>query len=183
MKISKIIFVFIITIILFLYIDNKAYYYGFSKGYISSKIPSRFEILFAGSDLGNQGIILKENNMNLHIIRKNDSLFKDEVGKKIIINQFVGYWFDDRIIVAKIKDKSNINRYIQVYEEVTNNPYPKFFCKEINYDHNKLERLKYVDLDKSLSYFKNLKLFKSISLLLSVLSLVYYFTLLYKSRK
>jgi hypothetical protein len=83
-------------------------------------------------------------------------------------------------IVAKIKDKNNINRYIQVYEEVTNNLYPKFICKEINYAPNKLKRLKYIDLDKSLSYFKKLKLVKNISLILSTLSLVYFFTILYK---
>ena len=183
MRVIKIILVFIIVLTLFLYLDNKAYYYGFGNGFISSKLPHRFKILFAGSDLGNQGIILKENDMNLHIIRKNDSLFKDEVGKKIIINQFVGYWFDDKIIVAKIKDESNNNRYIQVYEEVTNNPYPKFICKETNYTIHKLHEFKYVDLDRSLSYFKKLKLFKNISLILSVLSLMYLLRVLYKSKK
>ena len=183
MSVSKIILVCVIVLALFLYLDNKAYYYGFGKGYVSSKIPSRFEILFAGSDLGNQGMILKENDLNLHIIRKNDSLFKDEVGKKIIIKQFVGYWFDDKVIVVKLKDKSNNDRYIEVYEEVTNNPYPKFICKETNYATNKLERLKYVDLDKSLSYFKRLKLSKNISLILSALSLIYLFRVLYKSKK
>jgi hypothetical protein len=184
MIIRKIILVFVIVLALFLYLDNKAYYYGLGgSGFLSSKLPPRFEILFAGSDLGNQGMILKENDMNLHIIRKNDSLFKDEVGKKTIINKFVGYWFDDKIIVAKIKDKSNNNRYIEVYEEVTNNLYPKFICKEINYAPNKLERLKYIDLDKSLSYFKKLKLFKNISFFLSALSLIYLFRVLYESKR
>ena len=183
MRVSKIVLVFVIVLTLFLYLDNEAYYYGFGKGYVSSKIPSRFEILFAGSDLGNQGMILKENDLNLHIIRKNDSLFKDEVGKKIIINQFVGYWFDDKVIVAKLKDRRNNNRYIEVYEEVTNNPYPKFICKETNYALDKLDRLKYVDLDRSLNYFKKLKLFKNISLILSFLFLIYLFRVLYKSEK
>ena len=183
MKVIKIILVFIIVLTLFLYLDNKAYYYGFGNGFISSKIPSRFEIFFGGSDFGNQGMMLMENDMNLLLIRKNDSLFKDEFGKKIIINQFVGYWFDDKIIVAKIKDESNNNRYIEVYEEVTNNPYPKFICKETNYTIHKLHEFKYVDLDRSLSYFKKLKLFKNISLILSVLSLMYLLRVLYKSRK
>ncbi|MBY0487315.1 MAG: hypothetical protein K2P85_09045, partial [Flavobacteriaceae bacterium] len=130
-----------------------------------------------------QGMIIKEKDMNLHIIRKNDSLFKHEVGKKIIINQFMGYWFDDKVIIANIKDKSNNNRYIEIYEEVTNNPYPKFICKETNYALNKLEGFKYVDLNRSLSYFKKLKLFKNISLILSALSLMYLFKELYRNKK
>lgn len=183
MRVSKIILVFIILLTLFLYLDNKAYYYGFGNGYVSSKIPSRFKILFADSDLGNQGMILKENDMNLHIIRKNDSLFNYEVGKKIIINQFVGYWFDDKVIVAKLKDKSNNYRYIEVHEEDTTNLYPKFVCKEINYALDKVDRLKYVDLDKSLSFFKILKLFKNLSIILIFLFAIYLFAVIYKGKK
>jgi hypothetical protein len=184
MKVSKIIIVFVIIILsLFFYLDNKAYYYGFGNGFTSSKLPRRFEIFFGGSDFGNQGMMLMENDMNLLIIRKNDSLFEDESVKKIIINQFVGYWFNDKVIVAKIKDKSNNNKYIEVYEEVTNKPYPKFICKEINYTPNKLDELKYVDLDKSLSYFKSLKIFKNISLILSALSIIYLFIVFYKNKK
>lgn len=185
MKIKNIIILSVTLLALYLYLDCKTYYYGLGGcGFLSSKLPPRFEIYFGGSDFGNQGMILMEKDMNLLIIRKSDSISTlDNSKNKIIVNKFTGYWFDDKTIVAKIKDKSNINRYIQVYEEVTNNLYPKFICKEINYAPNKLERLKYVDLDKSLNYFKRIKLFKNISLILSALFLIYFFRVLYKSKK
>jgi hypothetical protein len=182
MKISKTIFLFTIVFILFLYLDNKAYYYGFGNGFVSSKIPKRFEIFFGGSDFGNQGMILIENDMKLLIINRNDSIFMhDNPKNKIIVNKFAGYWFDDKNIIAKIKDKNNNNRYIQVYEEITNTPYPKFIIKEIKYLPNKLDNLKYVDLDKSLSYFKKLKLLKNIFFILFIISLFYIFKIIFQT--
>ncbi|WP_291098457.1 MULTISPECIES: hypothetical protein [unclassified Flavobacterium] len=183
---KKIIILSFTLLVLFFYLDSKTYYYGFGNGFFSSKIPHRFEIYFAGSDFGNQGMILEENDMSLLIIHKNGSIFMDDTKKKIIIDKFLGYWFNDKIIIAKVKDKNNNNRYIQVYEEVTNNLYPKFICKEISYSHNEFGGLKYIDLDKSLNYFKKLKLIKNISFILCVLSLVYsikVFYLRYKSKK
>lgn len=187
MKMKNAIILLLTLLVLFIYLDSKTYYYGFGSGFFSSKIPHRFEIFFGGSDFGNQGMILMENDMNLLIISKSGSIFmNDDTKKKIIVNKFTGYWFNDKIIVAKVKDKNNNNRYIQVYEEVTNKLYPKFICKEISYSHNEFERLKYIDLDKSLSYFKRLKLLKNTAFISCVVFLLYIFRMFYfmaKSKK
>ncbi|MFV5701601.1 hypothetical protein ACM55F_06980 [Flavobacterium sp. XS2P12] len=167
----------------FLYLDSKAYYYGFGQGFLSAKIPSRFSVLFAGSDLGNQGMVLKEKDLNLWIINCNDSIFMSDTEKKIMIKKFVGYWFNNKTIVAKVKDNNNKNRYIEIYEEVTNALYSNFICKEMRYPPDEYDDLKYIDLDKSLVYFKRFKLIKNLTIVLFVFMSLYGLRLFYLRRK
>jgi hypothetical protein len=100
MKMKNIIILSVTLLALYLYLDCKTYYYGLGGGgFLSSKLPPRFEIFFGGSDFGNQGMILMEKDMNLLIIRKSNSISTvDNPKNKIIVNKFTGYWFDDKTI-------------------------------------------------------------------------------------
>jgi hypothetical protein len=180
---KKTIFLSFILLVTFLAIDSQTYYYGFGKGFLSDKIPNRFSILFAGSDLGDQGMILKENDMKLHIIRANGYISMNKGDSKINIKKFIGYWFTSKTIVANVKDEKNNNRYINIYEEETNSLYPNFILKELKYKPSEFSNIKYIDLDKNLQYFKILKLVKNLIFGLWIISILYGFKLFYKKKR
>lgn len=147
----------------YLYLDFKTYYYGLSYGIFNKKLSDRLEIIFAGSDLGNQGIILKERDMNLHIVRANDSIFFEGEEEPILVKKIVGYWITDKNLQINIKDKNNKNRYFEISVILIKNLYPDYIFREIKIIPNKS---KYVDLDKSLKYFKTIKLIKNLFFIL-----------------
>lgn len=156
----------------YLYLDFKTYYYGLSRGLFNKKLPNNLEILFAGSDLGNQGMILKESDMNLHIVRPNDSIYIQSEDKSIFIKKFTGYWVTDKNITVNIKDQKNENRYFEISVELVNNLYPNYIFKVFKILPNEST---YVDLDKSLIYFKGIKLIKNLCFILFVFMTVYLF--------
>jgi hypothetical protein len=176
--------VYIICAVLFLcgylYLDFKTYYYGLSRGLFNQKLPNNLEILFAGSDLGNQGMILKESDMNLHIVRPNDSIYLQSEDKSIFIKKFTGYWVTDKNIIVNIKDKKNRNRYFEISVELVDKLYPNYIFKEFKILPNEST---YVDLDKSLIYFKGIKLMKNSCFILFVFMIVSLFWKHYFLRK
>jgi hypothetical protein len=180
---KKIIFINIVLLILFLIIDSQSYYYGFGKGVFCSKIPSRFSIVFAGSDLGNQGMILKENDMKLHIVKINKYISIDKSNTKIYVKKFIGYWFTSKTIVAAVIDEKDNDRYINIYEEETNSLYPNYICEELKYKPSEYSGIRYIDLNKSLKYFKSLNLIKKLIFVSWIIITLYSFRLFYLNRK
>lgn len=167
----------------FLVLDRKSYYYGFGNGLISSKIPDRFEVVFAGSDLGNQGVIIEENQMGLWIINRNDSIFVNNDKDKIFIQDIKGYWYNNNVIIASVLDSESKKRYIEIYEESSNELYPNFICNEMKFPPDEFSDVDYIDLEKSLDYFKRLKLIKNLSFLLWVISVLYLLRTIIKSKR
>ncbi|GIZ09484.1 hypothetical protein FUMI01_22110 [Flavobacterium sp. UMI-01] len=142
--------------------DSKSYYYGFGYGILSSKVPERFTMHFGGSDLGNIGVIIEENFMNLMIFFKGRSVEITDKKEKVFIKDFDGYWFNNKLIIVKFKDNDNKQRFLKIYEEVTNDLHPKINIEEMKYaplDHNDL---KYIDLNLDLNYLKRYRLFKNL---------------------
>lgn len=178
---NKISIVSIVSIVLlgtFLSLDGSTYYYGLGKGFIVPKIPNRFSIIFAGSDLGNQGVVLKEKDMNTWVIFNNNTVPLSNTKNKIKINIFLGYWFTSKSIIANIKDEKGNNRHIEIYEEASNSLYPKYFCNEINFKPVTIQGIKYINLDKSLEYLKKMKFIKNTTFILWLLSTIYFLKLL-----
>lgn len=164
-KIKLITALLLIFLSLFLYLDNKSYYYGFGKGYISSKLPYYIRPHYRGSDLGNTGFSFVEKDVNLDIL---DNLHPTYVSNnnKIIIKKILGYGFDKEIVIVKIEDSFKQKRYVKIYYEKN----VKFSFDELKFMKGDL---KYINLDKSLYYFNNVKMIKNIVFL--VLCILFFY--------
>lgn len=177
---KKNIFVILILIIIYLGFDYQSYYYGLGKGFISPKIPKEYIILFAGSDLGNQGVILKENVIGgIYLVAKNGNIYlkqKDE----IFIKSFLGYYFNKKNIIVEITDDVNAKRYVAINTEKVKSEYTNYFFTEINKEN--INNYHYIDLNHSLKYFKFFRLIKNIILVaVSLLTLLILKTTLSKT--
>jgi hypothetical protein len=161
---KKIIVCLLLLVLTFLYIDNKAYYYGQGFGLITSKIPPMYSVLYAGSDLGYQGIIIKENDMGGHLVRPFDSIFVQlSSGKedKVIVKKIIGYGFKDNSFLIKVQDVNNklITAEIHGIDFVKRKKIPPDY--------------KYIDLDKSQYYFTRFFLVRKIIIILLILTFIY----------
>lgn len=179
MKRIKVIILFVLLLfITYLYLDNKSYYYGFGKGFLSSKLPNYIRPYYRGTDTGNTGFAFVERDIELDIIDNLHPVYLSN-NNKIMIKKFLGYNFDQKTVTIKVRDISNKTRYIEIQENSDKNN-EDFVFKELSFTKSDI---KYIDLDYNLSYFKRIKLIKNISLILSVLSLIYLFRVLYKNKK
>ncbi|MBD0726710.1 hypothetical protein B6A10_16180 [Flavobacterium sp. L1I52] len=143
--------------------DSKSYYYGFGYGILSSKVPERFTMYFGGSDLGNRGVIIKENFLNLNMFYKGSKFVEiTDKKEKVFIKDFDGYWFNNKLIIVKFKDNDNKQRFLKIYEEVSNDLHPKINIEEMKYAPLDDYDLKYIDLNLDLSYLKRYRLFKNL---------------------
>jgi hypothetical protein len=99
-------------LLVFLISDSRAYYYGYGWGIFSRKIPesAHVKILFAGSDLGNQGMIIQEDNIGgIYLIHASKDfptivhyLHNPHKNKAIFVKKVLGYYFDKNTFIVKI---------------------------------------------------------------------------------
>lgn len=165
---KKKIFGILILIISYLGFDFQLYYYGLGKGLIASKIPKEYVILFAGSDLGNQGVILKENSIGgIYLVVKNENIYLKK-DKKIFIKSFTGYYFNNKNIIVEIIDDTNTKKYLEINTE-KKSEYIGYFFNEINRKTIKKNNYKFIDLNHPLIYFKLYKLIKNITLVTGII--------------
>lgn len=162
MKKHRTLIIYLSLVSLFLYMDSKSYYYGFGYGILSSKVPDRFTMHFGGSDLGNRGVTIKENFLNLNMFNKGDLTEITDNKERLFIKDFNGYWFNNKLIIVKFKDNDNKQRFLKIYEEVTNDLNPKINIEEMKYAPLDDNDLKYIDLNLDLNYLKRYRLFKNL---------------------
>lgn len=159
---KKRMFELLILIIFYLGFDYQSYYYGLGKGFIAPKIPKEFIVIFAGSDLGNQGIILKENVIGgIYLVAKNRNIYLKQ-NDEIFIKVFSGYYFNKKNIIVEITDNANTKRYVEINTKRGKPEYTNYFFSEINKEN--IKNYHYINLNYSLKYFKFLKLIKNIIL-------------------
>ena len=179
---KKILFLFISLIVLYLMMDYQAYYYGFGNGWLSKKIPSGYHILFAGSDLGDQGIIIEENNMNGYLVRK-DEVIEIENSPKILIKKITDYFFTSHDIIVGLNDSEGNNKKIKIGIRPVNKKWKEEHYFEEVFKINK--NYKHINLNKSLLYFKYFKLLKNLVLIFLIIVFIilvikYFLFLLFK---
>ena len=170
-------------LIVFLYLDYRGYYYGFGFGIFNKKIPKIFSVLYAGSDLGNQGIIIEQNEMGIYHIQGNsdysirttnkEKMIWIKESQEIFVKKIKGYWFNHKVLVAKVLDKNDKERYIMTYEESTNRLHPDIICEEMKHPPSEYDNLTYIDLDKSLTYFGRFRAVKNLVFILLLFLSVY----------
>lgn len=158
--------IFVLLLSAFLYLDNKTYYYGFGKGLISYKLPNYLKPYYSGSDLGNTGFALTENDETAIDVLNNIFPIYLENNKKIKIKKFLGYGFSEDVIVVKIVDSTNKEIYIRI---LNNNKSDYIFDELKSIPKN----LRYINLDKDLNYFKKIKLIKNFVLISLILSFIF----------
>lgn len=167
-------YLLLFSLIAFLILDCKSYYYGFGEGFVSKKIPNHFSVnlLFGGSDLGYQGMSLLENDIGrMYIIVKNKNITTVE-GVEMTVGKFLGYYFNKEIFIAKILDENNKIVNVEVI--------PKKSSLDATYIYHDLsivsgfneKDLKYVNLDKSIMYFQYFRLLKNISFIALIIFLL-----------
>lgn len=148
-----------ILIVIYLGFDYQLYYYGLGQGWIAPKIPKDYTILFSGSDLGNQGVILKENVIGgVYLVAKNRNVYLDQ-DNNIFIKSFLGYYFNKENIIIEITDNTKTKRYVKIMSKRESLEYISYFFNEI--DEKFIENYRYIDLKYSLKYFKTLKFIKN----------------------
>ena len=166
---KKVTVFFLILLIAFLYIDNKAYYYGQGFGVVASKLPPMYSILYARRYLDSSVFIVKEHDMGTHLVRPSDSIFVQlSLGKedKVIVKKIVGYGFKYKSFFVQVRDINNKLVVAEVYG------YDFVKRKNIPLDY------KYIDLDKSEDYFKRFFLVRKIIMMLLILNFIYLLTTL-----
>ena len=96
--------------IIYLGIDYQGYYYGLGKGILVKKIPESFKIIFAGSDLGNHGVVLKEDAIGgIYLIKSHYDAYLNSTKTDVLINDFLGYYFDKSSIIVEVSDNLSRN--------------------------------------------------------------------------
>jgi hypothetical protein len=108
----KLIFVFIILLVI-LKIDSNLYYYGLGNGYISEKIPFNFKPYFRGSDLGFKEFAITDGSIaNIDIIGKNSQFSIDN--KIIIVKNVKKYSFKNDTIIVETLDLNSKKQNILI---------------------------------------------------------------------
>lgn len=164
--------IFITSVILFFVFDYHSYYYGFGFGIFNKKLPKEYGILFSGSDLGNQGIIIEDKvMMGTYLVKPQSSIILKPSKKEIQVNKIVGYYFTKKEFIAVIED--SFNQKINV--EIRLNPVNQKWKYEFEfYEINQInKKFKFINLNHSIQYFKIVKLLRNI-LLLFIIGLFFY---------
>ncbi|MEC4049003.1 hypothetical protein OX284_006155 [Flavobacterium sp. SUN046] len=185
MKLKKgLVILFISLICSYLYLDNKTYYYGFGYGIISTKIPNRFEIFRADSFNENIGFYLIERDLNLYIIFDNKMIHIKNQNEGIVPKKFIGYWYNNKVLLVKIIDNKGVIRYLEIYEELTNRLSPHIIIEElknISYDNQinviysgSYTNLHYINLNFDNDFFVKLKLYKFLNLVAIIVGIIYF---------
>ena len=169
---KKIVVFVILFFVIFLVLDYQSYYYGFGKGFLSEKIPksANVKILFADSDLGYQGMVVKEDAIGGVYLIHTSKQFPiitypyNHNSDTIYVFKVLGYYFNYNTFIVKILSYDNEIENIKITaKKYHKNPiYYAHFMEKI-YQLDK-EHLKYIDLDKSISYFQHFKLVKYLCL-------------------
>jgi hypothetical protein len=181
---KKISFFTLLFLLLFLIFDCQSYYYGYGWGILSKKIPksAHVKILFAGSDLGNQGMIIKEDDIGgvylIHSSEKMPMIIEGSSNssgiKRIYVKKVLGYYFDQELFIVKILSSNNNVKNINIIAQQYSDYYAHtlFECKQVNE-----KELKYINLDKSILYFQYFRLIKNLFFLTFIIMSI---ILLYK---
>ena len=166
----------LLVLLVFLILDHQSYYYGFGWGIVSKKITksAHVKILFAGSDLGNQGIIIMEDDIGSgHLIHSSEQMpiivsshLNRNCMEGIFVKKVLGYYFNKEQFIVKILSSNNSVENIEIKAQQYYDYYGHelFRCKNFNE-----KKLKYIDLDKSVSYFTYFRLVKNLSFLILVI--------------
>ncbi|WP_068597637.1 hypothetical protein [Vaginella massiliensis] len=171
---------FLITLIFglaFLLIDTQTYYYGIGKGFLATKISPTLKIKFGGSDLGNTGPIIEENDVSgVYLIAKGSDI-STKPNNDFIVSKFKSYYFKENQLIAEVVNESNITKYISIVPIQSNNEYPNYTIEEVLLRDFKTTDYKYVNLDYSIQYFKKLKSLRYvivICFILTIANIIYY---------
>jgi RNA binding exosome subunit len=173
----RLLYITITLSIIYLILDYQAYYYGLGKGYLSKKIPKKFSIhiLFAGSDLRYQGMIIDESGVGgVFLFYRGSTIYLDNnsnIENKIVVKKVLGYYFNDDNFIVKILEPGNKITTIQIIAKIS-----KKDVSDINHSLYKItnineSKLKYINLDKSILYFQYFQLAKNISLIALVINI------------
>jgi hypothetical protein len=173
--------VFIISIVLFFVLDYNAYYYGFGFGVFNQKLPKEYGVLFSGSDLGNQGIIIEDKEMmGTYLIRPQSTIILSQPKGEIQVSRIIGYYYRRSEFIVVVED--SLKRKINV--EIKLNPVNRKWKYEFDfYEINQVnKKLKYVNLDYPLQYFKTLKFIRN-SLLFLVIAFSFYLIIFWMKKR
>mgnify|MGYP006154367747 CR=1 FL=1 len=172
-KIQTFLLLSILSIITFILIHDKAYYYGLvlDKTIISEKLPDFIRPKFSGSDLGNNGFYLIQKNTTIHVI-DNRSKISTQLEHEIQVKNIKGYGFFNEKIILKV----NTNNETVYYLDISYN-------KNRGYLFNEVKRIpkeyKYINLEKDLTYFKLFNKVKLMSLVTSIIFILFLIKAIY----
>lgn len=170
-----------ILVLIYFWTDYHSYYYGLANGFFSPKIPKEYAILFSGSDLGNGGIILKENDIGgSHLVFDNARIYTKK--EEVEIKKFKGYYFNKKNIIVEIVEKDNDIKYFLIDSKVEKGE--KFCCFFYELSNNMISRdYKYINIEYSLKYFRFIKIFRFIIFFIIVLIFLKYFVVILRRFK
>jgi hypothetical protein len=147
----------------YLIFDAQLYYYGIGFGFTSKKVPIGFRVLFGGTDLCNEGIIIEESQLGGAQLIKEMGSFNINNNESIFITKLLGYYFDEKCIIAKImttKDEIKFIKFIckedPIFQDVVGKVIPQMENEN---------KYKYVNTNHTVEWFKRLQLFKHITTL------------------
>jgi hypothetical protein len=160
-------FLTLLFLLVFLILDYQSYYYGLGKGFFSKKIPEsvHVKILFAGSDLGYQGMIIDEDDIGgVYLIRPSSAIiieypYNPNSIKQIFVTKILGYYFDRESFIVKILSSDNSIKHIKIIAQLYYDYYGHILLEWSQFNEKKF---KYINLDKSISYFQYFKLIKNL---------------------
>lgn len=152
------------VILVFIILNNKAYYYGIGNSLFFEEFPNFVRPRFSGSDKGNRGFYLVEKETTTHVV---DNILPKylNTGEEILVKSIYGYFFNKERIIINSSIHNSLDRKRLV--EVIYNEREGYEYKEIV---NISEDMKYIDLDKDISFFKRMIFFKNLSLMLLFVS-------------
>jgi hypothetical protein len=151
----------VLSIFALIFIFNKAYYYGLGSDIVSKKLPDFIRPRFSGTDLGNNGFYFIEKDYTVHVI-DNRSKVITKSGNEIHVNYIKAYGFCDNDIIMEVKDTEGAVHFLDVSYKKTSG-YRFEEVKHIPREYN------YINLDKSLAFFKVFKIIKSLLIIISMI--------------
>lgn len=143
-------------------LEYKSYYYGIGKDYFSTLIPREYYLDYGTYSSHNPSTSIMQKDMNLFLVTNNNEITLEDKST-INVKSFLGYYFNDKELVAKISDNSSKIKFISISDG--GNRFNEIFL-------NNTKNYSYVNLDYPKSYFQSIILFRYLTLfVLIVLSL------------